>query len=178
MGGGYAEPVEEGFGGNGRECERRRRSWLEDVGRLAVRMRVLELEEVAGASGTRYWTKCGKIQCDGVAACLDGEQAGGTKSARRALLSWMSVSRCSDRGSEEVEGEGEHAAQTSVARDQQATETTELDVLPGAVQVDGRFAREAERASAEVLAAPESGAESGFDAQGAGVRGLVSVRTG
>ena len=136
-------------------------------GRLAVRMRLLGPEEVDGGQWhstlEKVWKK---FRAMARQPASTESRRGGTKSARRALPSWISDAMALwPRVPRRLTLRDELSAQAGVARGDEAAEASELDVLPGGMEVDGEVGKR----GGEGVCGGGGWAEGGFDAEGAGV---------
>ena len=106
-----------------------------------------------------------EVQGDGAAAGIDPEQAGRDEVGAAGVAELdFGCDGVVAEGPDEVDAEGELSTQACVARGDEAAEASELDVLPGGMEVDGEVGqRGGEGVCGGGLA------EGGFDAEGAGV---------
>jgi len=75
------------------------------------------------ASGTRRWRRCGKVQGDGAAAGIDGEQAGRDEVGAAGVAELdFGCDGVVAEGPEQVDAEGELSTQAGVARGDEAAE--------------------------------------------------------
>ncbi len=112
-----------------------------------------------------------EVQGDGAAAGIDGEQAGRDEVGAAGVAELdFGCDGVVAEGPEQVDAEGELSTQAGVARGDEAAEASELDVLPGGMEVDGEVGQR----GGEGVCGGGGLAEGGFDAEGAGV-GWVGV---